>query len=434
VTAVRIVHLIATSGGGVGRHVRTVVAGLSGAGIETVVAAPARACDDFAFAEAGATTVPVELGDRPRPLRDLRAVLAVRRLTGRADLLHAHGVRAGAVAVLAARMRLRRRRTRAGALARPAAAPARPAAAPGAPDRAVPGTPRPRRGPAVVVTVHNTRPEGRFSGAVHALLEWIVARGADAVLVVSPDLERRMRELRARRVSRALVPAAVPRRRRESDRVRAELGVSPGTVLLVTVARLAPQKGLPDLLDALALLTGEGTGPFPEPAPGPASGPEPETGPEGAAAGVPPLFAVIAGEGPLGPDLDRRIRAGNLPVALLGARDDAADLIAAADVVVLPSRWEGQPLVVQEALHLGAALVATDAGGTAQVSADAAMLVPPGDPVALAAALARLRVDPATRNDLGERARRRAAVLPTREDLLTQLRTLYTGLLPASRG
>ena len=64
---------------------------------------------------------------------------------------------------------------------------------------------------------------------------------------------------------------------------------------------------------------------------------------------------------------------------LLGRRDDVADLLAAADVVVVASLWEGQPLAVQEALRAGPPVVATDAGGTAEVTGDAAVLVPPGD-------------------------------------------------------
>lgn len=394
VSGVRVVQLLATSGGGVGRHVAAVAAGLVADGAATVLAGPSAVLDAFGPSAGGARPVPVELGDRPRPEQDLRALLAVRRLAGTADVVHAHGVRAGAVAVLAAR-------------SLPRATAARRGAAPGEP--AGPGSRQGRRArPAVVVTLHNARPAGGAAGAVHGVLERVVARGADAVLVVSQDLGNRMRGLRARRVARALVPAPPPRRRRGVPQVRGELGVPAGTALLVTVARLAPQKGLPVLLDALARL-----------------------GRSGAAAGG--VRVVIAGDGPLRDELATDIRARDLPVVLLGARDDAADLIAAADLVVLPSRWEGQPLVAQEALHLGAALLATDAGGTAEVCGDAAVLVPGGDPEALARALARLLSDPAARADLARRARRRAADLPTDTDLRAQLRTLYTELRPGPR-
>src|SRR6185436_6657177 len=63
-----------------------------------------------------------------------------------------------------------------------------------------------------------------------------------------------------------------------------------------------------------------------------------------------PLVAV-AGEGGQRAALERRIEAARLPVLLLGRRDDVPDLLAAADVVVLPSRWEARALIAQEALH-----------------------------------------------------------------------------------
>ena len=75
------------------------------------------------------------------------------------------------------------------------------------------------------------------------------------------------------------------------------------------------------------------------------------------------LLTVVAGDGPLRAGLQRRIDDEGLPVRLLGRRDDVPDLLAAADVVVstAPS-GRGSPLGLQEALHAGAAVVATDAG------------------------------------------------------------------------
>ena len=168
--------------------------------------------------------------------------------------------------------------------------------------------------------------------------------------------------------------------------------------LLVTVARLAEQKGLPTLLDAVAQLTDL------------------------------PIRAVVAGDGPLRAGLESDIAGRALPVHLLGRRDDIADLLAAADVVVVPSLWEGQPLIVQEALAAGAAIVATDAGGTGEVAGDAAVLVPAQDPVALVVAVRGLIEDPARRAVLQDRARRRAVGLPTDADALEQVIAVYRGL------
>jgi glycosyltransferase involved in cell wall biosynthesis len=175
--------------------------------------------------------------------------------------------------------------------------------------------------------------------------------------------------------------------------VRAALGIPDGTALLVTAARLAPQKGVEVLEAAVRDLARR----------------RPDR----------PVAAVVAGDGPLAP----RLRGG--PLTLLGPRRDVADLLAAADLVVVPSRWEGQPLIVQEALRAGAVIVATDAGGTRAVAADAAALVPPGDAAALSAAVERLLDDPAGRDRLRAAALARAARLPSAADALAQVLDLY---------
>src|SRR5699024_9668481 len=136
---------------------------------------------------------------------------------------------------------------------------------------------------------------------------------------------------------------------------------------VLVIARLAPQKGLHDLLDAAARL-GDGAG----------------------------VRIRIAGEGPLHEELAARIRAEALPVELLGRREDVPELLAAADLVVSAARWEGQPVALQEALQAGRAILATDAGGTRWVTGEAACLVPVGDARALAAAIAEHR-DPRRR-------------------------------------
>jgi glycosyltransferase involved in cell wall biosynthesis len=181
--------------------------------------------------------------------------------------------------------------------------------------------------------------------------------------------------------------------------VRTELGVPDSAALVVTVARLAPQKGLDVLLEALALLRDR------------------------------PLLAVVAGDGPLEAEFRSRADDVRLPLRLLGVRRDVPDLLAAADVVVVPSLWEGQSLLVQEALRAGAALVVTDAGGNREVTGDAAVLVPPGDAAALAAGIAAVLDDPGRAARLRAAARDRAARLPTASEALAQVRTVYGRVL-----
>jgi glycosyltransferase involved in cell wall biosynthesis len=374
---VNVLLVLATSGGGVGRHVAELAAGLAGAdSVSVTVAGPADTERDFGFTAAGAAAAagtvgfePLDVADRPRPLADRRAVRRLRAVATGTDVVHAHGLRAGALAVLAVR-------------------------------RIRPWAQRPK----VVVTLHNALVSGGLIAVVHAGLERIVARGADVVLVVSADLGQAIGRRGARDVRPAIVPAPpIGPAQRSADDVRREIGVLPTAALLVTVARLAPQKGLDVLLDAVARL----------------------------AADKLEVRAVLAGGGPLAAELTADARARDLPLTLLGPRSDVADLLAAADVVVVPSRWEGQPLIVQEALRTGAAIVATDAGGTAALTQDGAVLVRPGDPGALAEAIAALLAHPATLADLRERSLVRGQALPTADDALQQVLAVYRSLTRA---
>jgi glycosyltransferase involved in cell wall biosynthesis len=123
--------------------------------------------------------------------------------------------------------------------------------------------------------------------------------------------------------------------------------------------------------------------------------------------------------------LAARIRGEQLPVELAGRRDDVADLLAAADVAVSASLWEGQPVFVQEALRAGVPVVATNVGGTGEVTGDAAVLVPVGDAAALADALEALLRDPSARADRGRRSAARAAELPDAAAALEQVRAVH---------
>ncbi len=172
----KVAFVLGTSTGGTARHVRMLAAGCAARGVPAEVFGPARTDRDFAFsAQAGFT--PVEIADRPRVRRDLAAIRRLRALTAawRPDVVHAHGLRAGALTAIAL------------AFVRPTVH-------------------RPR--PALVATVHNAPPAGGVTGAIYRVLELIVARRADSVLCVSPDLEQRMRAAGARRVGHAQVPAA----------------------------------------------------------------------------------------------------------------------------------------------------------------------------------------------------------------------------------
>ncbi|GGE03524.1 glycosyl transferase family 1 [Aureimonas endophytica] len=164
---------------------------------------------------------------------------------------------------------------------------------------------------------------------------------------------------------------------------RRNLGIAPEATVVLVVARLTEQKGHAVLLDALA-----------------ADRPS-----------VPGFVCLIAGDGPLRMPLERQARTAGLgqTVRFLGERDDVADLMAAADCLVLPSLFEGLPLVVLEAMAAGLPVVATLIGGTSEAVDDGVTgwLAEPGDAAALAATLRSALADPVALARAGAAGRER---------------------------
>ena len=226
-----------------------------------------------------------------------------------------------------------------------------------------------------------------MSGAVYLALERLTARRADAVLCVSADLAGRMRRAGARDVTLTAVPApaAESPSAEATGKARADIGAC-GRPVVLAAGRFARQKGFDTLLAAAVILQRR------DPAP----------------------LVVIAGDGPLAGQLAAQSRAAGTDVRFLGQRDDVPALLAAADVVVVPSRWEGQPLIVQEALRAGRPLVASRVGGIPALTGEAgALLVSPDDPGRLAAAVATVLDDPVLSGHLATAASERAAALPS---------------------
>lgn len=159
---------------------------------------------------------------------------------------------------------------------------------------------------------------------------------------------------------------------------RRRLGLDPHQPVLLTVGRLIVMKGHRYLVDALPQLRSR----FPE------------------------LAAVVIGEGHTVGELVERAEAAGVGEALRlpGHRDDARELLDAADVFVLPSLHEGMPLVLLEAMAAGVPVVATRVVGTTEVVQDGVtgLLVPPADPGALAVALEKVLEDPTLRASLAQ--------------------------------
>jgi glycosyltransferase involved in cell wall biosynthesis len=119
----------------------------------------------------------------------------------------------------------------------------------------------------------------------------------------------------------------------------------------------------------------------------------------------PEVVVLMIGDGPLMPEVQRRVEElGSARLRLLGLRHDVPELMAALDVFVLASRSEGSPLVLREAMALRKAIVATDVGGVSESVEDGAtgFIVPAGDVEALARRTLELVRDPARAERLGE--------------------------------
>ncbi|GAA4589142.1 glycosyltransferase involved in cell wall biosynthesis [Actinoplanes octamycinicus] len=207
-----VVLVLGSATGGTGGHVLSLARGLVAAGCRVLVCGPAANDEHYGFTAAGVDYVPVEIPADPGP-QDTGAVRALRRavLGHEAQVVHAHGLRAGFVASLA------------------------------------------RTGVPLVVTWHNAVLAKGLRGQAGALVERIVARNAALTLGASEDLVDRAVALGARKAR--LGPVAAPEMRapkRTRKAVRAEFGIKGDTPLILSVGRLHPQKHYDLLVDASA--------------------------------------------------------------------------------------------------------------------------------------------------------------------------------------
>ncbi|MGW1767401.1 glycosyltransferase family 4 protein [Streptomyces sp. NPDC002073] len=265
---------------------------------------------------------------------------------------------------------------------------------------------RGRPAPLVVTWHAGPAAEGPL-GQLTRMLERRVARAAAVVLGTSSDqVDRaRLRGARDARLAPVTVPAAHrPVARGRDSKARADLGAV-DRPLVIAVGSLVPRRGYSVLLDAARAWR--------------ALDPVP--------------LLVIAGEGPQRAALARRIEGERLPVRLLGRREDVAELLAAADVAVLPSRWEARSLLAQEALRLGVPLVATAVGGVPELVGDAALLVPYGDAGALGGAVAGLLGSPERCEELAVAGPVQAATWPSEDDTVAQVLSVYDELAERAR-
>lgn len=363
---------------GTERHVLELGRALRRARVEVTIACPVPS----PLADgARATGIPV-IGVPKRGQVDWRAVRTLRRLLrrGEVDLIHAHNGRTALSAAVAVRLAKRGRS---------------------------------------VMTQHFLEPahaarRGVKGWASHAIHRWLNG-SIDHFIAVSHaagDAMLRRRDAAPAKITvvphgivppdnGALAPAA---------QLRASLGVADNDFLVTCAARLEPEKNLASLVEAMVRVR----------------------------AACPNAVCVIAGDGSCRPDLERQIAAAgaNAYVRLLGFRNDVPSIVAAGDLFVLPSAVESFGLSVVEAMAVGKPVVATRAGGPAEIVADSetGYLVPPSDPFALAVAIGRVLGDSRLGARMGHAGRVRFEAEFTADRMAEATAEVYRQVLGHPRG
>jgi glycosyltransferase involved in cell wall biosynthesis/ribosomal protein S18 acetylase RimI-like enzyme len=311
-----------------------------------------------------------------RPAWDLRGLLRLIRFLRqqRYDMVHTHTSKGGFVGRLAARF---------------------------------------ARVPAIVHTVHGFAFHEASPARVrlfYSALETFASRWCDRIVSVSEFHREWAIRLRICGQSKIIaIPNGIAELRRNPDgdpeAIRRTAGARPGDLLIMTVARLVPDKGLEYLIESAAMLS--------------------QTERR--------IHLAIAGDGPARRRLEELAseRGVSDRVRFLGFRRDVGDLLAAADLIALPSLREGLSISLLEAMAAGKAIVATSIGGHREVVSrgDVVWLVPPANAEALRDGIVRLAEDPAIMARLGKNARAAYEDYYTEDRMLQSYKHLYFHLL-----
>jgi glycosyltransferase involved in cell wall biosynthesis len=254
------------------------------------------------------------------------------------------------------------------------------------------------------VHIESHLPPGRLRRGALRLLDNATARLCVRILVVSEETRRTLERQGYPRDRLVVVYNGVELPATSGgDRLRRELGVGPDAPVVGEVGRLAEVKGQRELIQAVARLDGD------------------------------VRLVLVGADVEAGGAYRRELEAEaerlgvRERVLFAGYRADAESLVGELDVVALPSRAEGLPMVLLEAMARGRAVVATPVGGTPELVSDGetGLLVPPCDVDALAAAIGGLLADPERRSRLGEAARRRVAAEFTADRMAERVLAVY---------
>ena len=375
----RILHVVEATTAGVRRYVTALAVGLRARGTDTAVAAPWQRCENYgdtAFAEdlrrQGVPFYPVPM-QRGIGLRDAVALMALCRLLRgeHFTLVHTHSSKGGFLGRMAAR-----------------------------------GYNTP--------VIHT--PNGLYfleksgiSRQFYLNLERLAGHLTTAMVAVSVDerdLLVRHHVVASRRIRVIPNGVDVARIDRMVGLTRAEaksrLGIHPDRCVVGTVGRLVPQKAPLVFVQASGQVAGEA----------------PET-----------LF-VWVGSGPLQAKVEARARTEDVPLRVLGYREDVWEIMRAFDVFVLASQYEGLPFALLEAMALALPVVVTDVVGNRDVIDDqvSGLVVPANAPVAMADAILSLLRDPQRAHKLAVTGRQKVVTRFSLERMLDSHQALYEEL------
>jgi glycosyltransferase involved in cell wall biosynthesis len=265
-----------------------------------------------------------------------------------------------------------------------------------------------RRMPVVLHTLHNMAEHE--TDAFGRALQWFAFRRAVLPVACSQEVAASVKRVYGVEC-KAMVPNCIPvenYRRSLADRARwrEKERLDRDATLFTCVGRLEPQKNPRLLVQAFAALNN------------------------------PRIHLIMLGEGSLREQLTAYIREHSLErcVHLLGKRNEVPECLAASDVFVLSSNWEGNPLAVMEAMAAGLPVVATAVGGVPELveSGHQGILVPPGDSAAFTNAMRTLLNDPEKRAAMGNAARVRATAAFNVERMARGYESIYRAALAAA--
>jgi glycosyltransferase involved in cell wall biosynthesis len=235
---------------------------------------------------------------------------------------------------------------------------------------------------AIFTTVHNTN---EWKESLHRSVDRLLSRFSTRVIACSDAVREVLRNrdyLPSERV--VTIPNGIDLARFQGvtpGNLLADLGISYDGCLLGVIGRLHPAKGHEDLIPVLSRIRDEGS----------------------------KFHCLFVGDGELRPQLEDMTRHYGLEshITFTGQRRDVPRILAALDILVMPSRWEGLPMALLEAMAIGKAVLATTVGGIPEVikTDDNGVLVPPQDQSSLYSRLKQLMVDADLRARYGSRAR-----------------------------